>query len=114
MWAQVARRFPIVSNFLISRRRARWWLERLLGVSPHRVLPQVYRTPFTRRAVRLGLSQPRPHQAGPRVVYFVDLFANYYDHELAEAVVAVLRHAGVNVFVPTQQRSSGMAALVVG
>jgi Fe-S oxidoreductase len=48
------------------------------------------------------------------VVYFVDVYANYYDHELAEAVVNVLQRAEVNVFVPTRQRSSGMAPLIVG
>ena len=72
------------------------------------------RTSFTRRAARLGLNKPRPQLPGPRVVYFVDVYANYYDQELAESVVAVLRHAEVNVFVPSRQRSSGMAALIVG
>ncbi len=114
MWARLASRFPIISNFLMSRRGARWLIERVLGVSRHRVLPRVRRTPFTRRAQRLGLARPRPHQSGPRVVYFVDVYANYYDHELAESVVAVLQHAEVNVFVPTRQRSSGMAPLIVG
>ncbi|MBV8309394.1 MAG: FAD-binding protein [Planctomycetaceae bacterium] len=114
MWARLASRFPIISNFLMSRRSARWLIERVLGVSRHRVLPRVRRTPFTRRAQRLGLAQPRPHQSGPRVVYFVDVYANYYDHELAESVVAVLHHAEVNVFVPPRQRSSGMAPLIVG
>jgi Fe-S oxidoreductase len=114
MWARLSSRFPIISNFLMSRRSARWLIERLLGVSRHRVLPRVRRTPFTRRAARLVLTQPRPHQAGPRVVYFLDVFANYYDHELAESVVAVLRQAKVNVFVPPRQRSSGMAPLIVG
>ena len=114
LWARLGSRFPILTNFLLTRRSARTVLERLLGVSRHRVLPRVRRTPFTRRAARLGLDKPRPQQPGPRVVYFVDVFANYYDPELAEAVVAVLHHAQVNVFVPSQQRSSGMAALVVG
>jgi Fe-S oxidoreductase len=114
LWARLASRFPILTNFLLSRRSSRAILERLLGLSRYRVLPRIRRRPFTRRAAGLGLSRPRPQQAGPRVVYFVDLFANYYDQELAEAVVAVLRHAGVNVFVPAQQQSSGMAALVVG
>ena len=114
MWARLASRFPIISNFLMSRRSARWLIERVLGVSRHRVLPRVRRTPFTRRAQRLGLARPRPHQSGPRVVYFVDVYANYYDHELAESVVAVLQQAEVNVFVPPRQRSSGMAALIVG
>ena len=114
MWARLASRFPIISNFLMSRRSARWLIERVLGVSRHRVLPRVRRTPFTRRAQRLGLARPRPHQSGPRVVYFVDVYANYYDHELAESVVAVLHQAEVNVFVPPRQRSSGMAPLIVG
>ena len=89
-------------------------LDRLLGVSRHRLLPRVRRTSFTRRAARLGLSKPRPQQPGPRVVYFVDVYANYYDQELAEAVVSVLQQAEVNVYVPHRQRSSGMAALIVG
>jgi Fe-S oxidoreductase len=92
----------------------RWLLDRLIGVSRHRLLPRVGRTPFTRRAIRLGLNKPHPQQPGPRVVYFVDVYANYYDQELAEAVVAVLRQAGVNVFVPSRQRGSGMPALFVG
>jgi FAD/FMN-containing dehydrogenase/Fe-S oxidoreductase len=113
-WARLGSRFPIITNFLLSRRRARWLLERMLGVSRHRLLPKVARTPFTRRAARAGLDKPRPHLSGPRVVYFVDVYANYYDQELAESVVGVLRHAEVNVFVPSRQRSSGMAALIVG
>src|SRR5262249_8538337 len=44
----------------------------------------------------------------------VDVFANHFDQELAEAVVAVLRQAGVNVYVPPGQRDSGMPALVAG
>ncbi|AMV37412.1 FAD-binding and (Fe-S)-binding domain-containing protein [Planctomyces sp. SH-PL62] len=114
MWARLASRFPIVSNFLMSRRGARWLLERALGVSRRRVLPPVRRTPFTRRAAKLGLHRPRPSKPGPRVVYFVDVYANYYDHELAESVVGVLQQAEVNVYVPPSQRSSGMAPLVVG
>ena len=114
LWARLGTRFPILTNFLLTRRWSRALLERLLGVSRHRVLPRVRRTSFTRSAARRGLHKPRPQQPGPRVAYFVNVFANYYDQELAEAVVAVLRHAGVNVFVPVQQRGSGMAALVVG
>src|SRR5262249_25058754 len=114
LWAGLASRIPIVPNFLRTRRWSRRLLERLLGVSRHRVLPPARRTPFTRRAARRGLDKPRPQQPGARVVYFVDLFANYYDQGLAEAAVSVLRHAGVNVYVPAQQRSSGIASLVVG
>ncbi len=102
MWARLGSQFPILANFLLTRRSSRWLLERLLGVSRHRVLPRVRRTPFTRRAARMGLTTARPQKPGPRVVYFVDVYANYYDQELAEAVVAVLQQAGVNVFVPSR------------
>ena len=45
-----------------------------------------------------------------RVVYFLDIVANYYDHAVAEGVVAVLRHCGVQVYVPKRQRGCGMPA----
>jgi Fe-S oxidoreductase len=62
----------------------------------------------------MGLTKPRANAPGPRVAYFLDLFANYFDQELAESAVAVLRHAGVNVYVPKGQRGCGMPALVAG
>lgn len=112
--ARVASRFPIVSNMLMGSGSARWVFERLFGLSRLRRLPRVRRTPFVRRAARLGLTKPRPQAPGPRVAYFVDVYANYFDHELAEAVVAVLHQAKVNVYVPPGQRGSGMPALVAG
>ena len=114
LWSRLASRLPILSNAILSSRIGRWMLERITGLSRLRRLPRPHRTPFTARAARLGLTKPRPQEPGPRVVYFVDVFANYFDQELAEAVVAVLRHAGVNVFVPPAQRGSGMPALVLG
>lgn len=114
LWSRVASRLPILSNALAANRGVRWLFERLFGLSRHRRLPKAHRTPFVRRAARLGLTRPRPQVPGPRVVYFVDVYANHFDQELAEAVVAVLHQAGVNVYVPTAQRGSGMPALVVG
>ena len=113
-WAKLASRFPIISNALMTNGGARWMIERLFGLSRHRRLPKAQRTSFIRRAERVGLTKPRPQAPGPRVAYFVDVFANYFDQELAESVVAVLQQAGVNVFVPRRQRGSGMAALVAG
>ena len=86
----------------------------MLGVSRHRRAAPGPAHSVHAQGQRLGLAKPRPHQPGPRVVYFVDVYANYYDQELAESVVAVLHQAEVNVFVPSRQRSSGMAALIVG
>ncbi|HEV3121755.1 MAG TPA: FAD-linked oxidase C-terminal domain-containing protein [Isosphaeraceae bacterium] len=114
LWSRIGSRMPALCNALLSNRMARWVFERLFGLSRYRRLPPAHRTPFVRRAERIGLTRPRPQEPGPRVAYFVDIFANYYDQKLAEAVVAVLQHAGVNVFVPRSQRGCGMPALVAG
>jgi Fe-S oxidoreductase len=48
------------------------------------------------------------------VIYFVDVYANWFDVELASVFIAVMRHNGINVFVPPRQVPSGMAAVSVG
>ena len=53
---------------------------------------------------------PRPRRT-PKVAYFVDIFANYNDPLIGEATVAVLRHNGIEVYVPPRQVGCGMAAL---
>ncbi len=113
-WAKLASRVPILWNALLGGNSGRWLVERTFGLSRHRSLPRAHRTSFLRRAERLGLTRARPQAPGPRVAYFVDVFANHFDQELAESVVGVLRQAGVNVHVPRRQRGSGMAALVAG
>jgi FAD/FMN-containing dehydrogenase/Fe-S oxidoreductase len=114
LWSKLASWTPISWNAITRNRFARWLIERSFGLSKHRSLPRAHRTPFLWRAERLGLTKARPQAPGPRVAYFVDVFANHFDQELAESVVGVLRQAGVNVYVPRRQRGSGMAALVVG
>ncbi len=114
VWARIASRFPIACNALMASPSARWVAERSFGLSRLRRLPRAHRTPFVRRAERLGLSKPRSQAPGPRVAYFVDILADHFDQELAESVVAVLQHAGVNVYVPKGQRGCGMPALVAG
>jgi FAD/FMN-containing dehydrogenase/Fe-S oxidoreductase len=114
LWSRVASRLPILYNAVLASSPGRWLMERVFGIARERSLPRAHRTPFVRRAARRGMTKPQPHAAGPRVAYFVDVFANYFDQELAESVVAVLHQAGVNVFVPPGQRGSGMPALVAG
>lgn len=114
LWSRWASRLPGLSNALLRNRASRRWIERLAGLSRHRVVPRVERGSYVRVAEGLGLTRARPHEPGPRVAYFLDVFANYYDHELAGAVVEVLRHCGVNTYVPKGQRGCGMPALVAG
>jgi FAD/FMN-containing dehydrogenase/Fe-S oxidoreductase len=103
---------PLVNELLASR-VARWLLERLIGLSRQRRLPGFSPRSFLRRAGRRGWTR-RPRSARPRVAYFVDIFANYNDPLIAEAVVAVLHHNGVEVYVPAGQIGCGMAALAYG
>ena len=48
------------------------------------------------------------------MLYFVDTFANYHDPQLAEALVSVLKHNGIGVYVPADQWSCGMASIACG
>jgi FAD/FMN-containing dehydrogenase/Fe-S oxidoreductase len=102
-----------LTNRLLANPVARWLLEKLLGVSRHRRLPAFAPRSFLRDARRRGWTRP-PRSARPRVAYFVDVFANYNDPLLAEAVVAVLHHNGIEVYVPPGQVGSGMAPLTYG
>ncbi len=52
--------------------------------------------------------------SSPRVVYFVDLFANYHDPSVAEALVSILKHHQIPVYVPANQTQSGNAAIHCG
>jgi FAD/FMN-containing dehydrogenase/Fe-S oxidoreductase len=113
-WSEWASRAPRLFNLLMASRGSRWLLERAFGLSRQRVLPAAARQSFLKRAEHLGLTRPKPSEPGPRAVYFLDIFANHFDCELAESTVAVLRHLGVNVFVPKGQRGCGMPALVTG
>lgn len=114
VWARWAAQAPGLGNRLLGSGMARAALERLGGLSRLRSMPRFRKPSFPRRARELGLTRPRPEVPGPRVAYFPDVFANYFDPELAETVTRLLTHFGVNVYVPTPQRGSGMAALVVG
>lgn len=101
------------ANWALSNRLMRWLLERTFGVAQGRKLPQLASPTFLRWAARRRLTRPS-RRGGRKVAYFVDLYANYFDPQLAAALVAVLEHNGVSVFVPPAQRFSGMPAIALG
>ncbi len=106
-------RFPPLANWAIANRPARWLLEKMFGIAQGRKLPRFATRSFLRRAARRRLTKPT-RRTGRKVVYFVDTYANYHDPQLAEALVAVLEHNGVAVYVPPEQRSSGMGMISMG
>ncbi|MHB8899328.1 MAG: anaerobic glycerol-3-phosphate dehydrogenase subunit C [Thermoguttaceae bacterium] len=102
-----------LANWALANRRCRWLIEKCFGISQGRKLPRVSSRNFLRRAARRRLVRPT-RSSERKVAYFVDLYANYHDPQLAEAAVAVLKHNGVAVFVPPGQKQAGMAAIADG
>ncbi len=113
-WASVANLAPKLFNRMLNSRVVRWTLQRAFGLSPSRQLPQAERGSFLQKAEKLGLTKARPQEPGPRIALFLDIFANHFDHELADCLVSIFRHLGVNLFIPASQRGCGMPALVTG
>jgi Fe-S oxidoreductase len=113
-FAALGSAFAFLVNAGLRNRALRWLLEKLVGVSRHRRLPPFTGRSFLRRAARRGWTRRRPRTQRPRVAYFVDVFANYNDPQVAEAVVAVLQHNGIEVYVPPGQVGCGVAPLAYG
>ncbi len=105
--------FPIFANWAIRNRQVRWFLEKTMGLAQSRKLPKFAYRSFSRIAQTRRLTRPT-RRAGSKVVYFTDLYANRHDPQLGEALVAVLEHNGVAVYVPTGQLESGMARISEG
>jgi FAD/FMN-containing dehydrogenase/Fe-S oxidoreductase len=112
-FAAVGSAFAFIVNGAFGSRTIRWLMEKFLGVARQRRLPRFARRTFLDRAQRRGWTRP-PRSSKPRVAYFVDVFANYNDPQMAEAVVAVLHHQGIEVYVPPGQVGCGMASLAQG
>jgi FAD/FMN-containing dehydrogenase/Fe-S oxidoreductase len=102
-----------VANWALGNRQIRWLLEKTLGVAQGRKLPRVASRSFLRRSAKRRWSRPS-RRSGQKVAYFVDHYANYHDPQLAEALLAVLEHNGVEVYVPADQRQAGMPAVACG
>ena len=105
--------FGPLTNWALHNRVMRWVLEKTVGIAQGRKLPRVASSSFLRRAERLRLTKPT-RRTGGKVLYFVDLYANWYDVQLAEAFVAVMQHHGISVYVPPLQQPSGMARIALG
>lgn len=106
-------RMSRITNWAIGNRQMRWLLEKALGIAQGRKLPRCSSRSFLRMAHRQRLTR-NTRRAGRKVVYFVDVFANWHDVRLAEAFVAILEHNGVAVYVPSNQLPSAMSRISLG
>jgi Fe-S oxidoreductase len=109
----LASRLPGVANWAIANPQARWLLEKSTGIAQGRKLPRLARRSFLQQSAMRWLHHPL-RTPGEKVVYFVDTYANYYDTQLADALVAVLRHNGVGVYVPQDQLEAAMPMIAQG
>ncbi len=113
MLTHLISRVPRLANWMFQNRQMRWLMEKLLGISQARQLPKLSRRPFLHTVGRDKLDRlnsDAPH----RVAVFVDTYANLFDTELAEALLKVLDHNGIEVYVPPSQRHSGMPLITSG
>ena len=105
--------FHPVANWAIRNRQMRWLIERTLGIAQGRKLPRFSSRSFVRKAHRRRLTRPT-RRSGRKVLFFLDIYANWSDIELAESLVLVFEHNGIAVYVPPGQQQSGMAAVSMG
>jgi len=112
-WAAWGSLLAPLINPLLATRWFRWVMEKALGIAQGRKLPRLAAQPFLRRAERKRWTRP-VRADGPKVALFVDLYANYFDPQLAEALVGILHRHGIPVYVPPEQKIAGTPALMVG
>src|SRR5262245_49788773 len=111
--ARWSSRLAPLSNWLLHTRWTRWLIEKSVGIAQGRKLPRVASSSFLRRAERRRLTRPT-RRTGGKVLYFVDLYANWYDVQLADALVAVMEHNNIAVYVHPDQQPAGMNRISVG
>ncbi len=108
-----ASRFPNLANWAIRSRLARWVIERTLGIAQGRKLPRFQRGPFLESSTQEKYAKSN-RDPGEKVLLFVDTFANFCDQQLVKALVAVLEHNNVAIYVPERQYEAGMPMISQG
>jgi FAD/FMN-containing dehydrogenase/Fe-S oxidoreductase len=108
-----ASRLPNIANWAIRNRVVRWIIERTLGIAQGRKLPRFVRGPFLESSVQKRHAKST-RDSGEKVLLFVDTFANFCDQQLANALVAVLEHNNVAVYIPERQYEAGMPMISQG
>jgi len=109
----LASRIPRLANWGLENRYARWLLEKTTGIAQGRRLPSIARQPFMRWAAKNRLTRLN-RGAGRKVLYLVDHYANWNNPLVGMALVQVLQHQNVEVYVPPWQSVTFMAKIIMG
>jgi len=113
-WMSVlASSFAPLSNWVMALAITRWALEKTIGLDRTRRFPHFDHGSFIRKAKQQLKKSPSPDIPIDRVVYFVDSYANWNDHELGFAVLSVLQKLGIEVQI-CPQRPVPLPAFVYG
>jgi len=110
-FARVASATAPVSNWVIQSRVTRAFMDRFLGISKKRRLPRFERRTLEKQFPSIAKSITNPKA---RVVYFVDLVANYNEPALGVRAVNLLQQSGVEVILPPKLKPSGMPYISYG
>lgn len=108
-----ASRFPRLANWALENRSARWLLEKTTGIAISRRIPQIARQSFMKWAAKQRITRPN-RGAGRKVLYLVDQYANWHNPLVGRALVHVLQHQKVEVYVPTWQTVTWMTKISHG
>jgi len=108
-----ASRFPRLANWALENRSMRWILEKTTGIAISRRVPQIARQSFMKWAMKQRLTRPN-RGAGRKVLYLVDQYANWNNPLVGMALVHVLQHQRVEVYVPTWQTVTWMTKIAHG
>ncbi|MEE8173860.1 MAG: anaerobic glycerol-3-phosphate dehydrogenase subunit C [Dehalococcoidia bacterium] len=95
-----------ISNAVIGIEPSRTVVHRALGFDTSRRLPRFRHETLKRWFARRGGGNGGPG-GSRRLAYYVGCFANYYEPEMARALIGVLERNGFEVLVP-DQRCCGM------
>ncbi|MEQ1474543.1 MAG: FAD-linked oxidase C-terminal domain-containing protein, partial [Candidatus Acidiferrum sp.] len=108
-WARLASPFAGLANFIGRTSVARFFVNKILGLTPQRQLPQLASTNFqrwvrNRRSSASGASSTARKQ---EVFLWVDTFSNYFHPETCRAALEVLEDAGFHVTTSTRHLCCG-------
>jgi Fe-S oxidoreductase len=92
--------FAPLSNWSLKNGLVRWGLEKFLGISRHRQLPEFAAIPFTLWFKHRAATNGQPPATGKKVVLFNDTFNTYNYPHTAIAATELFEAAGFEVILP--------------
>ncbi|MFC1764253.1 FAD-linked oxidase C-terminal domain-containing protein [Planctomycetota bacterium] len=102
-----------VSNLCTRLPLVGWVMEKTIGLDRRRRLPSFAQGAFLPMARRYLLDNEPVTEPVDRVVYFVDTFVNFHDHDLGYTVLDVLALNRIEVVLP-KQRPAPLPAISYG